>query len=151
MPFSRSQRSGPLSRRTPAIDSQHLAKYAPLLVKANSVYNCEPTAFLKSAAQAVLPQRITPTATCSPPSAAFLIFHFDCLASAFFFFLLLLSQCFFLFPSAVKWFVLSPRKEKVTCSSPGLSFWSLHVLPGKESISRHSPETCLMGSCSASL
>lgn len=49
MPFSRSRRSGPLSRRTPAIDSQHLAKYAPLLEKANSVYNSEPTAFLKSA------------------------------------------------------------------------------------------------------
>lgn len=49
MPFSRSQRSGPLSRRTPAINSQHLAKYAPLLVKANSVYNSEPTAFLNSA------------------------------------------------------------------------------------------------------
>lgn len=48
MPFSRSQRSGPLSRRTPAIDSQ-LTKYAPLLEKANSVYNSEPTAFLKSA------------------------------------------------------------------------------------------------------
>lgn len=49
MPFSRSRRSGSLSRRTPAIDSQHLAKYAPLLEKANSVYNSEPTAFLKSA------------------------------------------------------------------------------------------------------
>lgn len=49
MPFSRSRRSGPLSRRTPAIDSQHLTKYAPLLEKANSVYNSEPTAFLKSA------------------------------------------------------------------------------------------------------
>lgn len=44
MPFSRSRRSGPLSRRTPAIGSQHLAKYAPLLGKANSVYN---SAFLK--------------------------------------------------------------------------------------------------------
>lgn len=50
MTFSRSQRNGPLSQRTPAIDSQHLAKYAPLLVKANSVYNSGPTAFLKSAA-----------------------------------------------------------------------------------------------------
>lgn len=50
MPFSRSQRSGPLSQWTPAINSQHLAKYAPLLVKANSVYNSELTAFLKSAA-----------------------------------------------------------------------------------------------------
>jgi len=49
MPFSRSRRSGPLSQRTPAIDSQHLTKYAPLLEKANSVYNSELTAFLKSA------------------------------------------------------------------------------------------------------
>lgn len=49
MPFSRSRRSGPLSRRTPAIDSQHPAKYAPLLEKANSVYNSDPKAFLKSA------------------------------------------------------------------------------------------------------
>lgn len=52
MPFSRSQRSGPLSRRSPAIDSQRLTKYAPLLVKANSVYNSEMTAFLKSATPA---------------------------------------------------------------------------------------------------
>lgn len=58
MPFSRSWRSGPLSRRTPAIDSQHLAKYAPLLEKANSVYNSELTAFLKSATPT--PPPITP-------------------------------------------------------------------------------------------
>lgn len=49
MPFSRRQRNGPLSRRTPAIDSQHLTKYASLLVKANCIYNSELTAFLKSA------------------------------------------------------------------------------------------------------
>lgn len=55
MPFSRSRRSGPLSRRTPAIDSQHLAKYAPLLEETNPVYNAVAKAFLKPAGLAPPP------------------------------------------------------------------------------------------------
>lgn len=63
MSFSRIRRSGPLSRRTPAIDSQHLTKYAPLLVKANCIYNSEPTTFLKSATPT--PPSITSKTDCS--------------------------------------------------------------------------------------